>query len=121
MAFFSSNNTVQLEPYWWTKYTLDDAPLYLVNPHFRSVWEQSTPDRQDIALMAIGMFKETNSKRREVKFNLIKERMAGYGIYMPLTYREFASNFKKSMPIIAAATMEIYTPSGLYLTPIEFI
>jgi len=107
-------NQLELEDYWWEKYSLKDAPSYMVNPHFESIWNQASIEKQKIALMGIGILREPNIRKREAKYNQLSGEMVEFNVYMPMSFKKFRMGGTTTFQIYASAIMEVYTPSGLY-------
>ncbi len=110
----SNNMSAELESNWWSKYSFKDIPEELKNPHFKSVFDQSPKDKQAIAMMAVGAYREQNDTKKAAKYQYLKEQMESYGVFINVTPQQFLSGEMKYLQIIGAAIMEIFTPSGLY-------
>lgn len=104
----------QLEPNWWSRYTLEDAPASWVNPHLEFIWRQASPDKQDIALMVVGALKEQNYHKKAAKYAYLKKQLEKYDVFIDVVPEQFIRGEIKALQTVAAAVMEIYTPTGLY-------
>ncbi len=105
---------VVLEPDWWAKYTEKDIPQSWVNPHFMAVYDQASPDKQDVAKMAVGVLRELNTRKRIAKFYVLIENLKRYDVYIDMTPQQAFSGNPKYMKILMAAVMEVFTPTGIY-------
>lgn len=106
---------VVLEPGWWSKYGKKDVPQSWINPHFEAVYDQASPGEQDIAKMAVGMMREPNTRRKTAKFYVLVEALKRYDVHIDfMTPQQAFYGGRKSMNIITAAVMEVFTPTGLY-------
>ncbi len=112
-----TSKSIELEPRWWSSITLDDAPKRWLNPHMRSVWEQSTPHKQDIGLMVISIFVEVNPRIRRAKYEYVKREFEAHDIYVDIDIDKALAPMFGSISEaqkLVAAMMEVYTPTGLY-------
>lgn len=113
---FTRWEVTKLESNWWAKYQLKDAPVTWINPHFESIWMQASPDKQDIARMAIGVMREINYRKKAAKYACLKEQLERQGIYTGVSIEQFMRGGVKTSQIMVAAIMEVFTPTGLYST-----
>lgn len=110
--------SADLLPNWWEKYSLSDAPKYLRNPHFDSIWNKASPDKQKVALIGFGVVKEPNLRVREAKLAELQEVFRSFDVWVNLDARKLYlggifTDFNE-LQKLAAAIMEVYTPTGLY-------
>lgn len=105
---------VELEPNWWSKYGKKDIPQSWINPHFEAVYNQASPDKQDVAKMAIGVLKEPNIRKKTAMFYEMIEALQRYDVYIDMTPQQLFYGGRKYRIIILAAVMEVFHPSGLY-------
>ncbi|KKK53356.1 hypothetical protein LCGC14_3095610, partial [marine sediment metagenome] len=105
---------VVLEPYWWSDYQFKDVPSILRNPHLESMYKQASLDKQAIVKMAVGAFREQNTRRKTAKYLYLKTQMENYDVYIDITPKQFLSGRMEYLQVIAAGIMETFTPSGLY-------
>lgn len=107
-------NDVILEQNWWGKYQLKDFPASWMNPHFEYIWNHAPYDRKEIGKMAIGIVREPSLKRKIAMFNVLKNELMRYDVYIPLTARELLSGSQKAIKILASAVMEVFSHTGMY-------
>lgn len=105
---------VVLEPDWWAKYTEKDVPQSWVNPHFMAVYDQASPDKQDVAKMAVGVLREPNTRKRTAKFDVLIKALEYQDVYIDVTPQQLFFGGQKYMKILMAAVMEVFTPTGIY-------
>ncbi len=105
---------VVLEPYWWSKYQFKDVPSILRNPHLESMYKQASPDKQAIVQMAVGAFRDPNTRQKIAKYEYLKKQMENYDVYIDVTPKQFLTGRMEYLQVIAAGIMETFTPSGLY-------
>lgn len=105
---------VVLEPNWWSKYGKKDIPQSWINPHFEAVFDQAPPGKQDVARMAVGVFKEPNIRKKTAKLDVLMETLRSYDVYIEVTPKQVFYGGRKYTNIIMAAVMEVFTPTGIY-------
>ena len=99
---------------WWSKYTLKDAPVNWINPHFVYIWDHSPLDRQNVGKMGIGVYREPNMQRKQAKFDVLKRELEKYDVYIPITYKQLIMGGQKAYDIFASAVMEVFSYTGMY-------
>lgn len=105
---------VKLEPNWWVKYQLKDAPVAWMNPHFKYIWNHAPLDRQDVGKMSIGVHREFNTRKKIAKFNVLKDELERYDVYIPITAEQYVRGGQKAAQILASAVMEVFSFTGMY-------
>ena len=105
---------VVLEPFWWSKYEEKDVPSSWVNPHFLSVYNQASSDKQDVGRMAVGVLREPNTRKKTAMFYELIEAFKRYDVYIDMTPQQLFYGGQKYQKIVMAAVMEVFTNTGLY-------
>lgn len=108
-----SAHEVVLEPYWYKKYELKDAPAQWVNPHLEAVWNMGTEEQRDVGRMAIGVLMEPDTFKRSAKFNQLAQELERRDIYTGLTFGKLTYRGLEVDNIMVAAIMEVFTPTGV--------
>ena len=78
------------------------------------MYKQASLDKQAIVKMAVGAFREQNTRRKTAKYLYLKKQMENYDVYIDITPKQFLSGRMEYLQVIAAGIMETFTPSGLY-------